>query len=588
MEELVQRILLLRRAADHRLFCDLVGSTALSARLDPEDLNEVMRDYYDCCSDIIEAAGGYVAQFQGEGIVAYFGYFAAHEGDAERATLAGLELVESIPALRRDNTGELQARVGISTGLVLVGDPVGEGTRLELRVIGETVNLAARLQAVAGPGQVVVSDTTRRLAGAVVRFTSLGRVDIKGRDEPLATWQVLGTRPARGGPRDGSGRSGTRLVERAPEIAVLLQQWSDVRAGQGRSVRIAGEAGIGKSRLIAEFRRLIRRQEVAWIECSGSQSFVNTPFYAAGSLLWRLLDPFGRASPDGLRATIAAMLAAAGLDPVTGTRLIAEMLALPNSRLDDVAPESAEHTRQLLFQTIAALLVDAAARRPVILVVEDMHWLDPSSLELVSYLLRYTAAAPMLVIHDAADDDRIRHAQSVAHSNNHPFDEAYADYMAAVHFALVEQFEASRSFAQNSVALSDKFGFPQFAGIARIPLGRALAGLGDHQQGLALIADGLDRMDATSVRVARTMYLTWQADLCLQAGLVDQAMRSADDALSFNPSEAFYRPETLRVRANVLHVIGHTEAAAAARAAARALAIQLQATRLLQHLDRNP
>ncbi len=194
----------------------------------------------------------------------------------------------------------------------------------------------------------------------------------------------------------------------------------------------------------------------------------------------------------------------------------------------------------------------------------------------------------MLVIHDAADDDRIRHAQSVAHSNNHPFDEAYADYMAAVHFALVEQFEASRSFAQNSVALSDKFGFPQFAGIARIPLGRALAGLGDHQQGLALIADGLDRMDATSVRVARTMYLTWQADLCLQAGLVDQAMRSAEDALSFNPSEAFYRPETLRVRANVLHVIGHTEAAAAARAAARALAIQLQATRLLQHLDRNP
>lgn len=189
---------------------------------------------------------------------------------------------------------------------------------------------------------------------------------------------------------------------------------------------------------------------------------------------------------------------------------------------------------------------------------------------------------------DAAADDRIRHAQSVAHSNNHPFDEAYADYMAAVHFALVEQFEASRSFAQNSVALSDKFGFPQFAGIARIPLGRALAGLGDHQQGLALIADGLDRMDATSVRVARTMYLTWQADLCLQAGLVDQAMRSADDALSFNPSEAFYRPETLRVRANVLHVIGHTEAAAAARAAARALAIQLQATRLLQHLDRNP
>ena len=175
----------------------------------------------------------------------------------------------------------------------------------------------------------------------------------------------------------------------------------------------------------------------------------------------------------------------------------------------------------------------------------------------------------MLVIHDAADDDRIRHAQSVAHSNNHPFDKAYADYMAAVHFALVEQFEASRSFAQNSVALSDKFGFPQFAGIARIPLGRALAGLGDHQQGLALIADGLDRMDATSVRVARTMYLTWQADLCLQAGLVDQAMRSADDALFFNPSEAFYRPETLRVRANVLHVIGHTEAAAAAPVTSR-------------------
>lgn len=271
-------------------------------------------------------------------------------------------------------------------------------------MIGETVNLAARLQAVAGPGQVVVSDTTRRLAGAVVRFTSLGRIDIKGRDEPLATWQVLGTRPARGGPRDGSGRSGTRLVERAPEIAVLLQQWSDVRAGQGRSVRIAGEAGIGKSRLIAEFRRLIRRQEVAWIECSGSQSFVNTPFYAAGSLLWRLLDPFGRTSPDGLRATIAAML--------------------------------------------------AAPRRPVILVVEDMHWLDPSSLELVSYLLRYTAAAPMLVIHDAAADDRIRHAHSVAHSNNHPFDKAYADYMAAVHFALVEQFEASRNSPASPVSPS--------------------------------------------------------------------------------------------------------------------------------------
>src|SRR6516165_2448231 len=230
------------------MFCDLVGSTALSARLDPEDLREVIGRYHACVAETVSRCDGFVAKYMGDGVLVYFGYPQAHEDDAEQAVRAGLALVSAVGEL--EAPGRLQLRIGIATGLVVVGDLIGAGSAQEQAIVGETPNLAARLQALAEPNAIIVAESTRRLIGALFDLADLGPRSLKGFTEPQRAWRVLAENRALG--RFEALRSGaTPLVGREEEIELLLRRWTRAKRGEGQVVLLAGEAGIGKSRLTA-------------------------------------------------------------------------------------------------------------------------------------------------------------------------------------------------------------------------------------------------------------------------------------------------------------------------------------------------
>ena len=252
------------------VFCDLIGSTTLFTQLDPEEVRELLRSYQKCCADQIEAAGGFVAQFQGDGIISYFGYVQASESDAERAIRSALALVDLVPKLALKHSVSLQVRIGIATGLVIVGDPSGEGTRLEQSAFGDTVNLAFRLQTLPQPNQIVVSESTKRLAGSAFSFFNMGKKKLAGFVEPVQAWRLLGPRPVTSQFRVRRDQVLTRIVGRDDELNQLLRTWQRVSAGRGELITIVSEAGIGKSRLIREFRHRIAETRHFWLEGGGT------------------------------------------------------------------------------------------------------------------------------------------------------------------------------------------------------------------------------------------------------------------------------------------------------------------------------
>jgi class 3 adenylate cyclase len=230
------------------MFCDLVGSTALSAKLDPEDLRGIITAYHRCCTDVIEHSGGFVAKYMGDGVLAYFGYPQAHEHDAERAVRAGLNLVEAVPKLATNGGAPLQVRVGIATGLVVGGDLIGAGAAQEQAVVGETPNLAARLEGLAEPSAVVIAASTRRLTAGLFDYRDLGTIALKGFAENVPAFQVL--RASGIESRYEAMRTAmTPLVGRDEEVDLLLRRWKQVKGGDGQVVLISGEPGIGKSRI---------------------------------------------------------------------------------------------------------------------------------------------------------------------------------------------------------------------------------------------------------------------------------------------------------------------------------------------------
>jgi class 3 adenylate cyclase len=231
------------------MFCDLVGSTALSSRMDPEDLREVISAYQKCVAETVRRFGGFVAKYLGDGVLVYFGYPQAHEDDAERAVRAGLELIPAVSALK--TTAPLQTRIGISTGLVVVGDLIGTGSAQEQAIVGETPNLAGRLQGIAEPNTVVIAASTRRLLGNLFNLKDLGAKDLKGVSEPVQTWKVLRASLVASRFEALHATGLTALVGREEELELLLRRWSKTKAGEGQVVLLSGEAGIGKSRLTA-------------------------------------------------------------------------------------------------------------------------------------------------------------------------------------------------------------------------------------------------------------------------------------------------------------------------------------------------
>jgi class 3 adenylate cyclase/predicted ATPase len=380
------------------MFCDLVGSTALSSRLDPEDMREVIRAYQNACARAISTYDGFLAKYMGDGVLAYFGYPRAHEDDAERAVRAGLDMVASIGQLETRVNVLLKARVGIATGVVVVGDLVGEGVAQELAVVGDTPNLAARLQALAEPGTIVVSASTRRLLGDLFQLRDLGGFEVKGLSDPATAWAIEGALVPES--RFEAVRP-TRLsgfVGRETEIDLLLNRQRQAWQGKGQVVLVSGEAGIGKSRVAATFEeRIMDRSHIRLrYQCSpyhrdsALHPFIGQLERAAG---FKPQDP-----AEGRLEKLEAVIAMATPQVATVVPLIAALLSVPTGvRYPPLAMSPAQQRRQ----TLAALLdqLEGLARRqPVLLVFEDAHWADPTSIELLDLAIERVRQLPVLAV----------------------------------------------------------------------------------------------------------------------------------------------------------------------------------------------
>jgi class 3 adenylate cyclase len=266
------------------MFCDIVGSTGLAAQLDPEDLRDIMHAYNRCVAEVVRRYEGHVAKYMGDGVLAYFGYPRAHEDEAERAVRAGLEIVAALRSLRPSDIA-FQVRVGIATGLVVVGDLIGEGAAREETVVGETPNLAARLQALAEPGDVVIAQRTCQLLGGLFDLADLGTFELKGFTEPVAAWRVLGPSRAEGRFEAQHTAGLTPLVGRDHEFGLLLDRFQRAKDGEGQVVLLSGEAGIGKSRLIRALREQLASEPHTAVSHYCSPYYRNTALYPIISLL---------------------------------------------------------------------------------------------------------------------------------------------------------------------------------------------------------------------------------------------------------------------------------------------------------------
>src|SRR6516164_231971 len=357
------------------MFCDLVGSTPLSARHDPEDLREIVGAYHRCVADTVARFAGFVAKYMGDGVLIYFGYPEAHEDDAERAVRAGLAVVD---AIRQIATPEpLNIRLGIASGLVVVGDLIGIGAAQERGVVGETPNLAARLQALAAPGSLVIADNTRRQIGAMFELDDLGQQRLAGFAEPQHAWRVLGE--SRVVSRFEALRSeATPLVGRDEELELASRRWQQAKGGEGRVVLISGEPGIGKSRLTVALSQAIRGDRHARLRYFCSPHHQDSALYPFITQLERAAD-FAR--DDTAEAKLAKLreLLAPGARGDDEIELLAELLSLPNSAGDlNLSPQ---RKREMLFEALLHQLEAVARSQPVLMVFEDAHWIDPTSRE---------------------------------------------------------------------------------------------------------------------------------------------------------------------------------------------------------------
>ncbi len=389
------------------MFCDLVGSTALSARLDPEDLREVIGAYHRCCADLITEAGGFVAKYMGDGVLAYFGYPQAHEHDAEHAVQAGLALVEAAPQLTTAPTGQarglkahgvpLRVRVGIATGLVVVGDLIGAGAAQEQAVVGETPNLAARLQALAEPNAVVIADGTRRLLGNLFELKDLGARELKGIAGPARAWAAL--RASSAGSRfDAMHTTGlTALVGREEESELLLRRWSRAKTGEGQVVLLCGEAGIGKSRLTAALLERLAGEPHTRLRYFCSPQRTDSAFHPIIGQIERAAGLAYDDKPQAKLDKLDALLAQTSTPPEDAA-LFAEMLSLPNDGRYPALDLAPEQRRQRVLEALLSQLAGLARRQPVLMIFEDLHWIDPTSLEVLGRIVDRIKTLPALLI----------------------------------------------------------------------------------------------------------------------------------------------------------------------------------------------
>jgi class 3 adenylate cyclase/predicted ATPase len=379
------------------MFCDLVGSTALSTRFDPEELREEIRAYQNAVSAVVARYDGFVAKYMGDGVLAYFGYPRAHEDDAERAVRAGLEIEAAVTRLETRGTERLAVRIGIATGLVVVGDLIGEGSAQEQSVVGETPNLAARLQALAEPDTVVIAAATRRLVGDLFEYRDLGSVKVKGIAGPVPTWQVLRPSVVESRFEALHGSALSPLVGRAEEIDLLLRRWARAKAGDGQVVLISGEPGIGKSRVVAALAERLHAEPHIRLR------YFCSP-YNQDSALFPFIDQLARASgfarddlPAAKLEKLVALLVLAS-PPDEDVAFLTDLLSLPGSERHPLPNLSPQRRKERTLEALIRQLEGLARRQPVLMVFEDVHWIDPTSRELLDLTVERVRNLPVLLI----------------------------------------------------------------------------------------------------------------------------------------------------------------------------------------------
>jgi predicted ATPase/class 3 adenylate cyclase len=390
------------------LFCDLVGSTEIAARLDPEEWRETVAAYHRAAAEVIILYGGHVAKYLGDGVMAFFGYPEAHDNDAERGVRAGLELLGAIAKLGgQPGRPKLAVRVGIDSGAVVVG----AGTGKEADVFGEAPNIAARVQAAAEPSTVLITDAVHRLVSGLFVVEGRGASTLKGIERSVELYRVVQSSGVRG--RLGAlaaARALTPFVGRESELRLLGERWESAREGEGQVVLIIGEAGIGKSRLIQRFHEQLTPQP-NWLEAAAAPFFENTPFHAIAELLRRLVEQAPLPTTDGRTgdgeakldtdermARLESALLLAGLKPAEAIPLIAPLLNLPalGKYLPPTIPP--EQQRRRLLAILVVWVLGTARAQPLVIVIEDLHWADASTLEVVQLLAEQGATAPLLLV----------------------------------------------------------------------------------------------------------------------------------------------------------------------------------------------
>ena len=366
------------------MFCDLVGSTALSEKLDPEELRDLMTTYQKTAGEVIERYQGHVAQYLGDGLMVYFGWPRAHEDAAGQAVRTGLELIDAVTRL--EMAEPLQVRIGIATGAVVVGETGAGDASVPKAAVGETPNVAARMQGLAGPQEMIITPTTQRLAGGAFDYEDLGKKNLKGIAEPLRAWRVVSESAVQGRFEARTMGGITPLVGRESEIALLLERWTEAKDGEGQVVLLSGEPGIGKSRITQALQAQIAAEPHTRLRYQCSPYYTNTAFYPIIDQLERAAGYVRDATPESKLDLLEALLRQGTENVADAAPIVAALMSLPVDRYP-----SLNFSGQLLKERIIEVLTEQTAglaeQKPVLMILEDAHWADPTSLELFSEVI---------------------------------------------------------------------------------------------------------------------------------------------------------------------------------------------------------
>jgi class 3 adenylate cyclase/tetratricopeptide (TPR) repeat protein len=378
------------------MFCDLVGSTALSEKLDPEELRSLLHAYRTLCGEVIARYDGFVARYVGDGILTYFGWPSAHEDDSERALRAALEIVHSVK--RASATEDLAVRLGIATGPVVVGEAAGTGDQSKLAV-GSTPNLAARLQGLAVAGQIVIAASSRRLVGQAFELTDLGEHDLRGIGEPVHAWRVeraLATESRFDASRGGDAL--TPLVGREEEVDLLLRRWSQARDSEGQVVLLSGEPGIGKSRILNALREHLGAQGVQALRFQCSPYYVNSAFRPSIDNFERALKFTRDETADSKLDKLEALVVTHYGRPLADVRFVASILSIPCEQRYGTLTMTPQKHKDETLRTLVDITEAASHQQPSVLLFEDAHWADPTTLDVLDLLIDRVRTIPLLVV----------------------------------------------------------------------------------------------------------------------------------------------------------------------------------------------